>query len=207
MNFDDLAKEWDSPEKVERGQLIALEIEKHLGEAINLNEVNFEAMEFGCGTGLVGLNLRHIFKNITFIDVSSQMLDILEQKVSQGHIDNVSVKKMDLTDIQTDISELKYDVIFASMALHHIEDVDFVIGQFYKMLNSNGQLLIADLNEEDGAFHAHHHDFHGHNGFSESTITAHLKSNGFEVTFFDTVYNGKRGNDSPFSLFLVKAQK
>ena len=42
------------------------------------------AIDFGCGTDLVGMNLLNEFESMLFMDTSENMLDIVERKISDA---------------------------------------------------------------------------------------------------------------------------
>lgn len=81
LNFDKTAKDWDDSRRIQRAKIIADKI----NEFMNLQD-SFSALEFGCGTGLVSLNLYDKFKEITCIDTSSGMIKQLEDKVVSNNL-------------------------------------------------------------------------------------------------------------------------
>ena len=78
MSFDDYAKTWDTDKRINRAKKVANEIRNSID-----SEINYSAMEFGCGTGLVSFNLYDKFKKITLIDSSKGMIDILNSKINK----------------------------------------------------------------------------------------------------------------------------
>ena len=61
------------------------------------------------------------------------------------------------------------------MVLHHVNDIEKIIGKFYRLLNPGGYLAIADLYEEDGSFHGD--GFTGHKGFNMDSLSGILRKN------------------------------
>ncbi len=203
MNFDRYAKNWDTDFRINRAKEIANEIES----TIDCNK-NDAAMEFGCGTGLISFNLIDRFKSITLIDSSGGMIDILNNKIAKFDIKNMSTYHLDITaDAKPDS---RYDVIYTSMVLHHIEDTRDIIKQFYTLLNDKGQLCIIDLNKEDGRFHKNRREFKGHNGFDQAELKRILLDTGFENVETRTFFHGEKKIEDEtveYSLFIMKAQK
>ena len=203
MSFDQYAKNWDTDKRINRAKIIANEI----GNSIAIDE-NYSAMEFGCGTGLISFNLYDKFKKITLIDSSKGMIDILNSKINKYKIDNMITNHLDISN-ENSLDE-KFDIIYNSMVLHHINNTTTIIKKFYQLLNNDGYLCIVDLNEEDGSFHKEYPDFDGHNGFNQEELKRILVSAGFEDieanTFFydEKVVDGKKIS---YSLFLMKARK
>ena len=65
-NFDERAKDWESdPKKVERARVVADAIRKSIPLS---NEMN--ALEYGCGTGLLSFALQSDLGQITLADTS-----------------------------------------------------------------------------------------------------------------------------------------
>lgn len=203
MNFNEEAKNWDTDKKIKRAKIVAEEI-------VNSMDVdkNYSAMEFGCGTGLVSFNIYDKFKKVTLVDSSKGMIDVLNAKIIEHKTTNMVAKHLDICN--GDSLDEKFDVIYNSMALHHIQDIEGIIKKFYELFNNEGYLCIVDLNEEDGSFHGDRHDFHGHNGFNQEKLKRILEDTGFcnieSKTFYHDikVVEGKNVN---YSLFLMVARK
>ena len=202
MNFDDFANNWDTERRTKRAKIIADEI----AVTVNAKE-NSSAMEFGSGTGLISFNLKDNFSHITLIDISKFMIDNLDFKIENNKINNMVTRQIDI--IENDIDE-KFDVIYSSMALHHIKDTNEILGKFYKLLNSEGYLCIVDLDEEDGSFHKNDEDFDGHNGFNQEELKQMLINIGFRDVEANTFFKDKKiidGEEIEYSLFILKAEK
>lgn len=203
MSFDDYAKNWDTDKRISRAKIIANEI----CNSIDCNS-NYTAMEFGCGTGLVSFNMHNKFKSITLIDSSQGMIDILDSKIDKYKINNMFSFRTDI--LNENLLNQRYDVIYNSMVLHHINDTKSIIKKFYKLLNKDGYLCIVDLDEEDGSFHKNYPDFDGHNGFNQEDLKSILSDAGFKDIESNTFhYDEKIIEDEKvnYSLFLMKARK
>jgi len=203
MNFDDYAQTWDTEKRIDRAKVIANEISDSLGI-----DRAYSAMEFGCGTGLVSFNLCDRFENITLIDSSKGMIDILNSKIEKYEVNNMNASQKDL--LKGDSLNMTFDVIYSSMVLHHIPDTLAIIKKFYELLNTDGYLCIVDLDEEDGSFHKDFSDFDGHNGFNQEELKSLLASAGFnDIESSVFYYDEKMIEDEKvkYSLFLMKARK
>ncbi len=76
--FDQMAAEWDSnPVRVELAQAVGAAIRS----AVPF-QPNMQTMDFGAGTGLLTLAIQPDVAAVTAVDVSGQMLGVLEQKVA-----------------------------------------------------------------------------------------------------------------------------
>lgn len=202
MFFDDYAKKWDTDRRINRAKIISEEI----SNSIEINK-GCSAMEFGCGTGLISFNLVEKFENITLIDSSKGMIDVVKEKIEKYEVDNMKPYAIDL--FNEEIIE-KFDLIYTSMVLHHIQDISGLANKFYTLLNDGGQVIIVDLDKEDGSFHKNEPGFNGHNGFDQEKLKEIFIEVGFRdaesTTFF---YDEKKieGKNIKYSLFIMKVQK
>jgi len=118
-DFNKAAANWD--EKPRRRQLAAA-VANSIAATLPLQK-GMNALEYGCGTGLVGLQLAEKLGHLTAADTAQGM------------------------------PEAGFDLVFCSMVLHHIEDTAGILKQFHYTLAPQGYLALADLDQEDGTFH------------------------------------------------------
>ena len=198
MYFDDESKKWDTEYRVERAKKVSAEIETYLEEKDNLR-----ALEFGCGTGLISENLTHRFSSILMMDLSEGMIEQLKLKIEKNNIKNMKTWYGDLFEFH---DNAKFDVIYTSMAFHHIEDLPKVTEKLCELLNKNGKLIVVDLCPDDGSFHDEVHGFSGHNGFKLVDMEDLLNKGGFEVIGSRVFYSGTKeteGKEHPYQLFSM----
>lgn len=155
-NFSVVAKTWDEkPRRIQLAAAVATAIKEH----IPLDR-QMDALEFGSGTGLVTFHLQHQLKHVTAMDNAPGMLAVVEEKAVVAKVDNVTTVYSDTT-IPSLVGE-GYDLIFSSMVLHHIGDINLTLKALISGLKTGGVLALADLVMEDGSFHdndqgvAHH---------------------------------------------------
>lgn len=202
MEFNELAKQWDTEEAIDRAKLAAEEIRKH----INLNK-EMVALDFGCGTGLLSFNLFADLKQIDLLDTSTGMLEVADGKIEELNVSNMNTINHDLGE--SNLSK-KYDLIYTLIALHHVIDYKEMIGKFSEHLNEGGKLCIIDLNPDFGAFHYGVEQFNGHDGFEQSDLKAVLESKGLKNVKSETYFEGEknqRGKDITYSLFIMTGEK
>lgn len=204
MNFNQLASEWDQdPQKVERAKAFAKGISENLPKTKKLT-----GLDFGCGTGLLSFELKNTFEKITLVDISEDMIRVLKDRIIQHEVSNFTPL---CTDVFQNGCELqKHDVIYMSMAFHHITNTNNALKSFNNLLNADGFLCIADVVKEDGSFHKHVEDFDGHNGFDRTELTALFEQNGFKEVFYDEVYTIEKEVENQtrkYPLFLMIGQK
>lgn len=199
--FDDEAATWDDDPGHEKRQVAVAEAIK---EAVDLSP-RMKALDVGGGTGRLSILLADLVGSVVVTDPSAGMVQVaLERIEAAGLSDRLRAVQADLT---TDRLEGTYDVAWSSMALHHVQDLDGLLGSVAGLLVEGGRLCIADLDEDpDGAFHADKVDFDGHHGFDRHRLAEQLARAGFaDVSFVDatTILKGER----EFGVFLCTATK
>ena len=178
-------------------------------EMVRLLPLNssMKALEFGAGTGILSFMLKEHLHEITLMDNSIEMIKIMNDKIENTGVSNLKIIYFNLED--NDYMEKKFDLIFTQMVLHHVIDVERIIGRFQRMLNPNGYLAIADLYKEDGSFHGE--GFVGHNGFDVDELTKVLAKYSFVEFSHQQCFVVNRelanGEIKPFPVFLLVAKR
>jgi len=171
-DFDKEAAHWDAePRRVK----LARDITESIKSEVTLDP-GMDILDFGCGTGLVGMLLLPQARSLTCVDNSQGMLDVLKSKAAQAGINGVTTRLVNVSKG----GELtgSYDCIVSAMALHHIEDIAGVARQFYKALRKDGVVCIADLELEQGKFHEDHTGVF-HHGFDREQLSGIFAEAGF----------------------------
>jgi len=142
-HFNESASQWDSESKIEMMRLLA----KKTMNVLHLTEP-LDIMDFGCGTGLYGLEFSAHAKTLLGVDTSPGMLEAFDKKTEGS-----SKISSQLIDLEKEDLDLKFDLILSSMAFHHLSQPSEMISKMKTMLKRGGRLAIVDLDEEDGTFH------------------------------------------------------
>ncbi|MGC8669310.1 MAG: class I SAM-dependent DNA methyltransferase [Chthonomonadales bacterium] len=197
--FDKAAATWDvNPARVEQARNIAAAIRQHVGGRRGLIVV-----DYGCGTGLVTLELQDLAAEITGMDSSLAMLAELERKARIQGLRHVRTLHGDL---QSDPPPpIGADLVVSAMTLHHVEDVPSVLSKLVTMLKPGGLICLADLDREDGSFHQDNTGVH-HFGFDRQEIAEWLSRLGLINVFTTTAHTVERptaGGTRTFTVFLV----
>lgn len=199
MNFDIEAVNWDNEKRIKRSKIIAEEISGNIQI-----KSHYTALDFGCGTGLVSFNLYDKFNSITLIDTSKGMIGLLNEKIKDSGIKNMSALQLDINEDASMIG--KFDVIYTSMALHHIKNTEATLKNLYHLLKDGGYLCIVELTEDDGTFHKMEKDFDGHNGFNPDALAEQLANAGFASIVSNVFYSGEKiiaDEKVQYSLFIM----
>ena len=149
QRFDDAAATWDDdPGHEERQVAVARAIEA----AVNLSP-RMSAVDVGGGTGRLSILLADRVGSVVVTDPSAGMVQVARERIeAAGLSDRLRAVQADLT---IDRLDGVYDVVWSSMALHHVPDLDGLLRSVAGLLVDGGRLAIADLDEDpDGAFHA-----------------------------------------------------
>ena len=200
-DFDARAATWDDdPAKVERAQAIADAIAREAPLAGSMH-----ALEYGCGTGLLGFMLRARVADLTLADVSDGMLEVAARKIALAHDAHARAIKLDL--MSDPLPDRRFDLVFSAMTLHHIRDTDGVLRRLHAVLRRPGVLCIADLDREDGSFHGV--GFDGHFGFDRNDLAARTRNAGFPDVRFSTAFEMRKeaaGALRTYPIFLMVAR-
>ncbi|MCL2665926.1 MAG: class I SAM-dependent methyltransferase [Defluviitaleaceae bacterium] len=201
--FDIKAKGFDTDERIERAKFFADEIRLHIKDGASKT-----AMEYGCGTGLVGIRLFGDFKSVLFVDSSIGMIEQVKQKlIGINKPAEFAICRDFLIDCPNDLNA---DYIFTALTLHHIKNTKAILSHFFNVLNAGGHLLVIDINTDDGGFHADSPFFDGHHGFSQDALAGLVSEIGFANVNAKTFYRGSKkanGTDKPYSVFILDAAK
>jgi len=168
-----------------------------------LKEVIFskkmKIMDFGSGTGLLLSKIASYVNEITAVDISSSMHNVLKTK----EIDcKINIVEMDLTTEQLDE---KFDSIISSMTLHHIDDVQGLFKKFYTLLNDKGTIAIADLDKEDGSFHSTNTGVF-HSGFDREEFKIFAENAGFRNLKIQSISTVEKPTGC-YPVFLLTGEK
>jgi ubiquinone/menaquinone biosynthesis C-methylase UbiE len=207
QRFDRMASEWDeNPVRKALADAVASAITETVKPRTSM-----QAMEFGCGTGLVTLALAPCLGLITALDTSEEMIAVLRKKTAILGIGNVQPLVADLfgNSPAAPLPE-NLDLIFSSMTLHHIADTGALLAGLFRMLRPGGIIALADLDLEDGFFHDDASE-KVHPGFERGALQAMLQKAGFGRISFSTAHEisktNRAGRQATYRIFLVTASK
>ena len=203
--FDQSAAHWDAePRRVVLAQAV--------GEAILRAAQPTEQMDvldYGCGTGLLGLFLLSCVRTVTGADSSTGMLEVLGRKIAAEHLDRMTTMHLDLQ--HDPLPAERFDLIVTSMTMHHVADLERVLRAFHDLLRPEGILCLADLDSEPGVFHGPEaagtvHHF----GFERTELRQRLEQIGFkrfqDVTAHVISRPISTGEEREFPVFLLTAR-
>src|SRR3954454_10872211 len=116
--FDDEAATWDDDPGHEQRQVAVAQAIK---EALNLSP-RMRAVDVGGGTGRLSILLADLVGSVVVTDPSAGMVQVARKRIAEaGLSDRLRAVQADL---RIDRLDGAYDVVWSSMALHHVQDVE-----------------------------------------------------------------------------------
>ena len=177
--FEQLAKKYDTEQRISLAKVIVKEVRAELQ-----NCKSKTLIDYGSGTGLVGLELTDLVKSILLVDSSKQMLEVAQAKISERGITNSTTLFADFTQ---GTSELKADIVLLSLVLLHIPNTKNILKSLFNLLRDGGKLIIVDFDKNDKINHPK-----VHNGFIQEELVNDLSDIGFTSTNIKTFHHGSQ---------------
>lgn len=172
------------------------------------NSENWSVLDFGCGTGLLSDRLRSKVKNIVAMDVSSKMIDVLDEKILGQEWTNTQAINCVLADLVKSSPNVResveahygsMDLIVASSVLSFIppKDVAPTMETLGKFLKPGGRLVHSDWTRNE----AKHPD-----GLDSEKATAMYIQAGLSAVSMD-ILQLNAGEGAAMEVFFGVAQK
>ena len=171
-DFDAVALTWDDePRRVQ----LAADIAAAIKESVPLS-ADWDGMDFGCGTGLLTLDLAPALRSMVGMDSSQGMVDRLNAKYAAAGIQNTRAVRCDLE--QGEMPTGPFHLVASAMTLHHIPETVPLLTLMRGLMHPGGWIALADLETEDGSFHDEQTGVF-HHGFSREELEQFLARAGF----------------------------
>lgn len=198
--FDEVASTWDDdPSKLKRAAAVASAIIERTSPGGNW-------LDYGAGTGTLGLALLDHADQVVLADSSQGMLSAARAKIAASGLQGrVSVLDLDLAS--QDAEAASFDGVATLLALHHIDNAGEVVGKMATALRPGGWLAVADLDAEDGSFHLGGHGIvPAHHGFQRTQVAEWFAAAGLVEIDLSTPWIMQK-QDRDYSVFLVVGRK
>ncbi|MCO5110714.1 MAG: class I SAM-dependent methyltransferase [Burkholderiaceae bacterium] len=194
-HFDTAARDWD--QRPMSQQLAA--VPERLLAQLPLRASD-QVLDFGAGTGLLSVPIAPKVAQVTALDMSAAMLQVLEEKGLAN-----------ITTLQQDIFAGlpgRYHAVVSCMALHHVADTAALLRAFAAALHPGGRIALVDLYQEDGSFHGDN-DAKGvqHFGFAPEALQALAEQAGLMDIAFSDILRLQHRNGRAYPLFLMTGRK
>ncbi len=135
-NKKTIAQNYDFGRPLDKSVL--LKLFEHIKHLASINTL----LDAGCGTGRITIPLAKYFPDlhITGVDNATEMLDVINQKITVGNIKNYTTKKEDL--LHLDFDDNTFDISLISSVLHGITDWQKAVDEIIRVTKSHGYLLL-----------------------------------------------------------------
>lgn len=154
--FDNLAEEWWDPKgKYKRvldfnqcrWQVIERQIQAHFGEG--LKSLNLNAVDIGCGGGLLCEPLASKGIDVTGVDASEMSI-----RVANRHAQKSGLKIDYRHGLSADLlaEGKRYDIVMNTEVIEHVPDQQQLIDECCQLLKPGGFLVLATLNRTIKSF-------------------------------------------------------
>jgi len=197
-HFDTAARDWD--QRPTSLQLAA--IPERLLAQLPL-QASDHVLDFGAGTGLLSTAIAPRVAQVTALDMSAAMLQVLDEK----GFANITTRQQ---DISTGLPE-QYHAIVSCMAMHHVADTAALLHTFAAALHSGGRIALVDLYQEDGSFHgdaaANAAKGVQHFGFAPDSLRVLAEQAGLVDITFGEILRLQQHNGRAYPLFLMTGRK
>ncbi len=158
-----------------------------------------EVVDFGCGSGVMTVELARWAKHVTAIDRSEAALAQAAERAQR--LDNVTFLNADLSALPASVK--KQDLVIISQSLHHVEDPRAVLAQALRVLKPGGKAVVLELMPHQEQW-VHTRLGHRHLGFEPAELQALMGDVGFQKL---ELVPSARDGATPFRAFLVSGSR
>jgi ubiquinone/menaquinone biosynthesis C-methylase UbiE len=104
-----------------------------------------QAVDLGSGSGQLALRLAPSVTSVLAVDISPEMIALLQQRARENHVTNVRGLATPIEHLSIEPGSV--DVIVSNYALHHLRDADkkTVVERAATWLRPGGRLVIGDM--------------------------------------------------------------
>jgi SAM-dependent methyltransferase len=111
------------------------------------NIVGKQVLDAGCGPGIVAKELWERGAVVTAIDYSEKMIALTNERTS-GH---VSTMVRDLNKGLSCFEDNYFDLIYCSLVIHYLDDLNFIFSEFARVLTAGGLIIFSTDHPENPA--------------------------------------------------------
>ncbi len=160
-----------------------------------------DVVDFGCGTGVLSVEIARWAKRVVGVDQSAAALEKAKERAAREKLGNLTFLKEDLHALS--LPDGKKDLVVISQSLHHVTSPEVVLAEAARILKVGGRIILLELcpHEEEWVRERLGHQ---HLGFSPEALERTLSEVGFTHLARETPGREKA---SPFRVFLLTGEK
>jgi ArsR family transcriptional regulator len=160
-----------------------------------------EVVDFGCGTGVLTVEIARWAKRVVAIDRNGSALASAKERLAHAELSNVTFLEADLHKLPLPAG--KKDLVVVSQSLHHVERPQAVLEEAARLLKPDGRIVVLELMPHKETW-VQEQLGHMHLGFDPLELEAQMREAGFKNT--DCTPYAREGA-SPFRVFLLTGAK
>ena len=160
-----------------------------------------DVVDFGCGTGVLTVELARWARHVTAIDRSGSALGKARAEASRQGLTNITFLEADLHALP--LADASVDLVVVSQSLHHVDSIEHVLAEGARLLKPGGRMVVLELlpHEEDWVLARLGHQ---HLGFDPQTVREAMEAVGLDA---HEVFPAPRDAASPFKAFLLSGTR
>lgn len=103
--------------------------------------------DIGAGSGIFSIPAAEISSGDIFaLEISEDMIDVLERKKSESNIQNLMIRKVESERLPLESGIC--DMVIMVTVLHEIEDKGTILSEIKRILKPNGKLAVIEFHKE-----------------------------------------------------------
>ena len=159
-----------------------------------------KAADFGCGTGVLSVEIARWAEQVYAIDQSRSVLQQAKARAEREGLTNMRFLRQDLHRLS--LPDALLDLVVISQSLHHVQEPREVLGEAFRILKAGGRLILLELMPHEERW-VQDRLGHRHLGFEPAQLEKTLAALGFTRILR---VDHDRGN-SPFRVFMLNGEK
>jgi ubiquinone/menaquinone biosynthesis C-methylase UbiE len=104
---------------------------------------NKEALEIGCGSGIISLEISKVVKHMTAVDVTDK---VLNKAIESYGISELGFRFIVADGTNLPFPDASFDIVVCNQVIEHVGDQDKLIAEVYRVLRSDGICYMATPN-------------------------------------------------------------
>lgn len=160
-----------------------------------------DVVDFGCGTGVLSVELARWAHRVTAVDRSAVALEAARIRAKREGLNNIQFVEADLHALPKNLGGK--DLVVISQSLHHVEQPERVLAGAARVLKPGGRVVVLELMPHDEQWVKSRLGHH-HLGFEPAGLVAAMSAAGFSDV---QLTPSARDGGSAFRAFLLTGSR